>query len=64
MKITVNKKEREWEEDAPLTLLIEERKIKRAAIWVNGRQLLNKEIPTYIPEDGDDIKILRILGGG
>lgn len=64
MKITVNKKEREWEENSPLTLLIEEKKMKRAAVWVNGRQLLNKEIPDYLPQDGDDIKILRIVGGG
>lgn len=64
MKISVNKKEREWEENAPLTLLIEERKIKRAGVWVNGRQLLNKEIPNYFPKEGDDIKILRIVGGG
>lgn len=64
MKITVNKKEREWEEEAPLTLLIEEKKIKRAAVWVNGRQILNKEIPTYVPKEGDEIRILRIVGGG
>lgn len=64
MIIKVNSKEREWEEKTPLTLLIEERKIKRAAVWVNGRQLLNKEIPTYIPKDGDEIKILRMVGGG
>lgn len=64
MIIKVNSKEREWEEKTPLALLIEERKIKRAAVWVNGRQLLNKEIPTYIPKDGDEIKILRMVGGG
>lgn len=64
MRITVNKKEREWEENTPLTLLIEEKKIKRAAVWVNGRQLLNKEIPTYIPKEGDEIRILRMVGGG
>ena len=64
MKITVNKKEREGEEEAPLTLLIEEKKIKRAAVWVNGRQILNKEIPTYVPKEGDEIRILRIVGGG
>ena len=60
----MNKKEREWEENSPLTLLIEEKKIKRAAVWVNGRQLLNKEIPTFVPKDGDEIRILRMVGGG
>lgn len=64
MRIKVNKKEREWEENTPLTLLIEEKKIKRAAVWVNGGQLLNKEIPTYIPKEGDEIRILRMVGGG
>ncbi len=60
----MNKKEREWEENSPLTLLIEEKKIKRAAVWVNGRQLLNKEIPNFVPKDGDEIRILRMVGGG
>lgn len=64
MKIIVNKKEREWEEKTPLTLLLEEKKIKRAAVWINGRQLLNKEIPNYVPQEGDQIRILRIVGGG
>ena len=64
MRITVNNKEREWEENTPLTLLIEEKKIKRAAVWVNGGQLLNKEIPSYIPKEGDEIRILRMVGGG
>lgn len=64
MKIIVNKKEREWEEHTPLALLIEERKAKRSAVWVNGRQLLNREIPTYVPQEGDEIRILRLVGGG
>lgn len=60
----MNKREREWEENTPFILFIEEEKIKRAAIWVNGRQLLNKEIPNYIPKEGDQIRILRMVGGG
>lgn len=64
MKITVNKKQREWAEKAPLTIILDEKKIKRVAVWVNGRQLLNKEIPDFVPQEGDEIKILRIVGGG
>ena len=64
MKITVNQKQRDWEENQPLLKLLEEKKVKRAAVWVNGRQLLNQEIPEYIPQEGDDIRILRLVGGG
>ncbi|HPD90634.1 MAG TPA: sulfur carrier protein ThiS [Bacillota bacterium] len=64
MKITVNQKQRDWEENQPLLKLLEEKKVKRAAVWVNGRQLLNQEIPEYVPQKGDDIRILRLVGGG
>lgn len=64
MKITVNHKQRDWEENQPLLKLLEEKKVKRAAVWVNGRQLLNQEIPEYVPQKGDDIRILRLVGGG
>lgn len=64
MKITVNQKQRDWEENQPLLKLLEEKNVKRAAVWVNGRQLLNQEIPEYVPQKGDDIRILRLVGGG
>jgi thiamine biosynthesis protein ThiS len=64
VKITVNQKQRDWEENQPLLKLLEEKKVKRAAVWVNGRQLLNQEIPEYVPQKGDDIRILRLVGGG
>lgn len=64
MKITVNQKQREWEDNQPLTQLLQEKKVTRAAVWVNGRQLLNREIPEYVPQEGDDIRILRLVGGG
>ena len=64
MKISVNKKQREWEENQPLTKLLEEKKVTRAAVWVNGRQLLNQEIPEYVLQEGDEIRILRLVGGG
>jgi thiamine biosynthesis protein ThiS len=64
VKITVNQKQRDWEENQPLLKLLEEKKVKRAAVWVNGRQLLSQEIPEYVPQKGDDIRILRLVGGG
>ena len=64
MKIIVNQKQREWEEYQPLTQLLQEKNVTRAAVWVNGKQLLNQEIPEYIPQEGDDIRILRLVGGG
>ncbi len=64
MKITVNQKQREWEENQSLLKLLEDKKVKRAAVWVNGRQLLNQEVPEYVPQEGDEIRILRLVGGG
>ncbi|NLX63024.1 MAG: sulfur carrier protein ThiS [Tissierellia bacterium] len=33
-------------------------------VWVNNRQLLQKEYSTYTINEGDEIKIIRPLGGG
>ena len=33
-------------------------------VWVNDRQLLQKEYSTYTISEGDEIKIIRPLGGG
>lgn len=45
--------------------LLEQRDAKnRASVWVNGTQLLIAEYPTYIIQEGDEIKILRVVAGG
>ena len=45
--------------------ILNERGIKsRAAVWVNGSQLLLAEYETRIVEENDRIKILRVVAGG
>lgn len=36
----------------------------RVAIWINGSQLLGSEYDTRCLEDGDVVKILRLVAGG
>lgn len=33
-------------------------------VWVNNRQLLEKEYSSYVINEEDEIKIIRPLGGG
>ena len=44
--------------------LFKERDIQEGAIWVNGKQLLRAEYPSYQFQENDQIKILRLLAGG
>jgi sulfur carrier protein len=37
---------------------------KSVAIFINGRQLLMREYEHYPLNEGDKIKIIRLLGGG
>jgi sulfur carrier protein len=36
----------------------------RVAVWINGKQLLFADYPNLILHEGDQIKILRLVGGG
>ena len=63
MKVIYNKKEMELPSEMTVAQLIEEKGIKKAAVWLNGRQLLVKEYGTTLKDD-DQIKILRIIAGG
>ena len=36
----------------------------RVAIWINGSQLLGSEYDARCLEDGDVVKILRLVAGG
>ena len=37
---------------------------KRVAVWVNDQRLLQKEYETRQLQEGDQVKVLRPLGGG
>ncbi len=64
MKVIVNKKEENLEEGTTIRKILELRNNKRPAVWVNGRQLLKSEYDTYTIQEGDNIKILKIMAGG
>jgi len=65
IKVLINKEEESLDEGSTVRRLLEERGIKsRASVWINGKQLLLSEYDTYIVEENDDIKILRIVAGG
>ena len=36
----------------------------RVSVWINGSQLLSGEYATRVLEEGDFIKILRLVAGG
>lgn len=64
MTVTVNGKPRELPEGITVRELADTLHYRRASVWLNGRQLLASEFPITAVKPGDDIKILRIVGGG
>lgn len=64
IKVQVNKKETEIEEGLTAEQLLASRATPKAAVWVNGKQLLKAEYASRVIVPGDDIKILRIVAGG
>lgn len=65
ISVTVNKEEFLFPEGMTIIELLEKRDAKaRSAVWVNGKQLLLAEYPTWEIKDGDTIKILRVVAGG
>ena len=64
IRLSVNKKEMELMEAVTVEKLLIDRGSTRAAVWINGVQLLKSEYPTRIVGEGDDIKILRLSSGG
>ena len=36
----------------------------KTSIWINGKQLLLSEYATSIINEGDQVKLLRVVGGG
>ena len=65
MKIMLNGKECLIEENFTAVMLLETMGYKgKTAIWVNGVQLLLSEYQNYLIKEDDQVKILRIIGGG
>lgn len=64
MVVKINNKEAIVEEGITAADLIRQRKMRKAAVWVNGKQLLLAEYENHRISEGDEIRILRIMAGG
>ena len=65
IKVKINKEEESLDEGATVMKLLEQRGVKsRSSVWINGKQLLLSEYATYVIQENDQIKILRIVAGG
>ena len=64
IRITINKKEEFIGNNTTVKELIQSRDLKKAAIWVNGSQLLKAQYDTFVLHEGDEVKLLRIMAGG
>ncbi len=64
MNVILNKKEIELPSEMTVAQLVREKQIKRAAVWVNGVQLLASQYESWEIKEGDHIKILRVVAGG
>ncbi len=66
MRITVNNNEVEIEETTTAIDLLLQMGYKKhaASVWVNGKQLLLAQYESYTFNEGDTVKLIRILGGG
>ena len=64
IRITINKKEEFIGNNTTVKELIQSRGLKKAAVWINGSQLLKAQYDTFILHEGDEVKLLRIMAGG
>lgn len=64
MKVIINKKEEIIQDGMTIQALLDVKNKKRPAVWVNGKQLLSAEYTTYVIQEADEIKILRVVAGG
>lgn len=64
MKVTINNKSTELEPGTTVSRLLKMRKMRRAAVWINGKQLLLAEYEDRQIMEGDEIRLLRIMAGG
>lgn len=65
INVTINKAETVLPEGTTVSGLLELRGVQsRSSVWVNGNQLLLAEYPTWVLQEGDAVKILRVVAGG
>jgi len=64
INVTINNKPEVIPHDITAKELIQLRGLKKAAVWVNDNQLLKSDYDTATFNDGDTIRVLRIMAGG
>lgn len=64
INVTINNKAQQLEEGTTVSDLLKLRNMRRAAVWINGTQLLAAEYETCAIKEGDEIRLLRIMAGG
>jgi len=65
MRIYLNGKEEEIPENCTVQEMLQYKNVKeRASVWINGEQILAGDYSTRKIEPDDQIKLVRILGGG
>lgn len=66
IQLTINGKEREMDGPTDLTTYLESIgvSLKAIAVAVNGTVLRKDELPSVTLADGDEVEIVRAVGGG
>ena len=64
MYVTINKKKVTLDAGTTVAKLVKQRKMRKAEVWVNGKQLLSSQYNTWVICEGDEIRLLQILAGG
>jgi thiamine biosynthesis protein ThiS len=64
MIVSCNNKNIQLDEGTSVAQLVTSMKYRRAAVWINGIQLLSSDYETRVINPEDQIKILRIVAGG
>lgn len=64
MIVNCNNKKLELEDGTTVAQLIQSMNYRRAAVWINGEQLLASAYENRVINADDQIKILRIVAGG
>lgn len=62
--IKLNNRDKELPEGTTVRDIMNERNIRRAAIWINGDQLLKAQYDSWELKDGDTMRLIRFAGGG
>lgn len=65
MNVIMNKKNKQIQDGSRvIDLLVSAGLSKRVAVWVNDQRLMQKEYETRQLQEGDQVRVLRPLGGG